>query len=265
MKIRLKFSKKGNLRFIGHLDVMRYFQKLNRRAKLDIKYSNGFSPHQEMSFATPLGLGLTSDAEYVDIEFNSVPGKKELIERMNAVSLPELQIVDACLLPDNAKNAMASLAAADYTLSFREGYEPWKAGPWAESQALESCPDAGLFPEGENNDTAKGLFSDIDDFFRKLEAFLLQPEILTEKKTKTSVKEVDLAKQIRKYERRGDTVFLRVDTGSSSNLKPELVMEIFWKSQGAEFDELVFRVKRDELYGEEKGEIKALIAYGTDF
>ena len=237
MKIRLKFSKQGNLRFIGHLDVMRYFQKLNRRAKLDVKYSNGFSPHQEMSFATPLGLGLTSDGEYADIEFNSVPPKQELIACMNAVSLPDLQITDACLLPDDAKNAMASLAAADYTLKFREGYEPWE----------------------------KGLFSDMGDFFTKLESFLNQPEILTEKKTKTSVKEVDLAKQIRKYERRGDSIFLCVDTGSASNLKPELVMETFFRSLGFDYDPLTFSVNRDELYGEEDGKLRALIDYGADF
>ena len=249
MKIRLKFSKQGNLRFIGHLDVMRYFQKLNRRAGLDVKYSNGFSPHQEMSFATPLGLGLTSDGEYVDIEFNSAPHKEELIARMNEVSLPDLQITEACLLPDDAKNAMASLAAADYTLRFREGYEPWKEA------ALK-----GL--SGTSDKENPRPFSDIEDFFLKLEAFLSQPEIPTEKKTKTSVKTVDLAKQIRKYERRGDTVFLCVDTGSASNLKPELVMETFFQSLGQSYPPLTFIVNRDELYGMEEGRLKALIAYG---
>ena len=46
MKIRIKYSKLGNLRFIGHLDVMRYFQKEIRRAGLDVSYSKGYSPHQ---------------------------------------------------------------------------------------------------------------------------------------------------------------------------------------------------------------------------
>lgn len=48
MKIRIKFSKQGNMRFIGHLDIMRYFQKAMRRADVDIRYSEGFSPHQIM-------------------------------------------------------------------------------------------------------------------------------------------------------------------------------------------------------------------------
>lgn len=51
MKIRIRFRKYGVMKFIGHLDVMRYFQKAMRRAHIDICYSEGFSPHQIMSFA----------------------------------------------------------------------------------------------------------------------------------------------------------------------------------------------------------------------
>ena len=68
MKIRIKFRKYGNMKFIGHLDVMRYFQKAIRRADVGIRYSEGFSPHQIMSFAAPLGVGITSEGEYLDIE-----------------------------------------------------------------------------------------------------------------------------------------------------------------------------------------------------
>ena len=51
MKVRVKFSKEGPIKFIGHLDVMRYFQKAIRRAGIDIAYSAGFSPHPILSFA----------------------------------------------------------------------------------------------------------------------------------------------------------------------------------------------------------------------
>ena len=66
MKIRIKFRKYGTMKFIGHLDVMRYFQKAIRRSEVNIRYSEGFSPHQIMSFAAPLGVGITSKGEYVD-------------------------------------------------------------------------------------------------------------------------------------------------------------------------------------------------------
>ena len=64
MNIRIKFRKYGAMKFISHLDVMRYFQKAMRRAGIDICFSEGFSPHMIMSFAAPLGVGLTSGGEY---------------------------------------------------------------------------------------------------------------------------------------------------------------------------------------------------------
>ena len=77
MKIRIKFRKYGTMKFIGHLDVMRYFQKAIRRAEVNIRYSEGFSPHQIMSFAAPLGVGITSEGEYVDIEVLDTENSKK--------------------------------------------------------------------------------------------------------------------------------------------------------------------------------------------
>ena len=79
MKIRIKFRKYGVMKFIGHLDMMRYFQKAMRRAEIDIAYSEGFSPHQIMSFAAPLGVGITSDGEYLDIEVHSTRNSIESV------------------------------------------------------------------------------------------------------------------------------------------------------------------------------------------
>lgn len=68
MKVRIKFRKYGILKYIGHLDVMRFFQKAMRRADIPIAFTGGYSPHMIMSFAQPLGLGVTSEGEYLDIE-----------------------------------------------------------------------------------------------------------------------------------------------------------------------------------------------------
>ena len=79
MKVRIKFSKEGPVKFVGHLDTMRYFQKAIRRADIDICYSEGYSPHMIMSFASPLGLGLESDGEYMDIRINGSISSKEAV------------------------------------------------------------------------------------------------------------------------------------------------------------------------------------------
>ena len=81
MRLRIKFRKYGPVRFIGHLDVMRFFQKAIRRAGIDVAYSGGFSPHQIMSFASPLGVGLESDGEYLDIEVSACASSAECVKR----------------------------------------------------------------------------------------------------------------------------------------------------------------------------------------
>ena len=63
MRVRIKYSKQGLFKFIGHLDMMRCFQKLLRRAGVDVTFSEGYSPHMVMSYAFPLGVGMTSDPE----------------------------------------------------------------------------------------------------------------------------------------------------------------------------------------------------------
>lgn len=103
MKVRIKFSKQGPVKFIGHLDVMRYFQKAIRRAGIDIKYSEGFSPHQIMSFAAPLGLGLTSNGEYMDIEVNSMSSCETMVKQLNAVMVEGIEVLECHKLEDNAK------------------------------------------------------------------------------------------------------------------------------------------------------------------
>lgn len=112
MKIRIKFRKYGTMKFIGHLDVMRYFQKAIRRAEVNIRYSEGFSPHQIMSFAAPLGVGITSKGEYVDIEVLDTENSKKMVDRLNAVMSEGFEILEYKLLPDDAANAMSIVAAA---------------------------------------------------------------------------------------------------------------------------------------------------------
>ena len=124
MKIRIKFLKQGSMKFIGHLDMMRYFQKVMRRADVKIRYSEGFSPHQIMSFAAPLGVGITSNGEYLDIEVTETESSAVMTNRLNQVMVDEIRVLSYKKLEDSSKNAMSIVAAADYTLTFRERYKP---------------------------------------------------------------------------------------------------------------------------------------------
>ncbi|HCE73236.1 MAG TPA: Fe-S oxidoreductase, partial [Lachnospiraceae bacterium] len=117
MRVRIQYSKQGLLKFIGHLDMMRCFQKLLRRAGVDVTFSEGYSPHMVMSYAFPLGVGMTSDSEYVDVDLNRAYSSRELVSLLNEAAPEGLHVLDAREVPLGKGNkGMTLVARADYTL-----------------------------------------------------------------------------------------------------------------------------------------------------
>jgi radical SAM-linked protein len=66
-RLRIKFSRGPEIKFISHLDIVRLWQRAFNRAGVEIAYSSGFTPHPKISLAAPLPLGVTSEAELMDI------------------------------------------------------------------------------------------------------------------------------------------------------------------------------------------------------
>ncbi len=112
MKVRFKYSRQGELRFIGHLDIMRYFQKAMRRAGIDIRYSEGMSPHMIMSFALPLSVGQTSDCEYMDVELNTPISREEALSRLNSVMAEGIRVTDMIQAAEGKAGKAMSLVSA---------------------------------------------------------------------------------------------------------------------------------------------------------
>lgn len=207
MKVRIKFRKWGVMKFIGHLDVMRYFQKAMRRANIDIAYSTGFSPHQIMSFAAPLGVGLTSDGEYLDIEANSVSTSKDCVDALNDTMVDGIEVVSFRLLPEDAQNAMSVVAAADYRVSFSKEM-------LTRQFDYEDIDFETLFT------TVNGR--SLEEF---LDQFSSRKEILIQKKTKKSEAVVDIRPMIYQLGYADHAFVMKLATGSAANLKPSLVLE----------------------------------------
>lgn len=213
MKLRIKFSKKGPLRFIGHLDIMRYFQKAIRRSDIDIAYSTGFSPHQIMSFAAPLGVGVESEGEYFDIEANSVTTAEDMIMRLNAEMAEGMVITGMRILPDNAKNAMASVKAASYRLNWKDGY----------------TPDYNLT--------------------EAVARFHASAEVLYTKQTAKSVIERNLKEAV--YELKAideRTIYMLVDASSAGNVKPGAVIECLAGFYEKNYDSNAIQVTREDTF-----------------
>lgn len=225
MKARIKFRKYGVLRFIGHLDVMRFFQKLMRRADIPIAFTGGYSPHMIMSFASPLGIGLTSDGEYLDVELTAPVDSREAVKRMNAECVEGIEVISIRQIPDEKKmTGMTILAAADYLVSVKSGSLPdsWKNG-----------------------------FAD----------FMAQKEIRVVKQTKRSEREVDIRPLVYGWEIREDNIWLQLAAGSTDNLKPDLVMETFLSRRGIPEGSVSFAYHRLEMYADMgKNEERSLVA-----
>ncbi len=228
MKVRIRFKKEGVMKYIGHLDVMRYFQKLLRRADIPIAYSQGLSPHQIMSFAMPLSTGLESDGEYVDIEITERITTDEAKRRMNAHNVEGIEILSFKELPDGAKNAMASISAADYTVSFREGFKP--------------------------------SFSCIDTLRRMYD----EDSINVVKQTKKSESVVDIKPGIYSIDGDDEKIHLCLSCGSVLNIKPELVIGAAFNREGADLPEFALSIRRNEIYTDIDGNRVSLDMIGTD-
>lgn len=212
LKARIKFRKNGVMKFIGHLDVMRYFQKAMRRADIPIAYTGGYSPHMIMSFANPLGVGLTSDGEYFDIELTEPIASKEAVRRLNETMVEGMEVVSFVEIPDEKKSTgMAIVEAADYL-----------------SRSIGEALPSG--------------------WQEKLAGFLDEPEILIRKKTKKSEQEVNIRPMIYALEAREEGIFMQVATGSRENLKPSTVLEAFLVYLGLEPDAVSFAHHRLEVY-----------------
>ena len=114
--LRLKFSRKGPVAYLGHLDILRYFQKAIARAEIDIKYSEGFNPHMILSFAYPLGVSMETEGDYADITVNTYNSLEDIKDSLNSVMNEGISIISVSIVPDDALNAMASVALADYSI-----------------------------------------------------------------------------------------------------------------------------------------------------
>lgn len=231
MKLRIKYTKTGVLRFIGHLDVMRLFQKAIRRAKLEVSYSKGFSPHQIISFAAPMPLGMTSEGEYFDGEFDRITSTEDMMKRLND-TLPEgVSVIDIVILDEGAKPSMSIVSASDYYIYRNEECE----------------------------------FDNISILQDAVEKFMAQDAVMIMRKTKTKEEMADIKPAIYDLKVKNNGIYMLLASGSAYNLKPELVVSALCDTAGIEYNRYDYMVHRLETYMGDKDLLKPLSAAGKRF
>jgi len=114
---RLRFARSGSLSYVGHLDLMRTFERSLRRAELPLLHSQGYNPRPMLVFALPLGVGISTTDDYLDVSFAEEVDCGHLMEAL-APKLPAgLCVLDAWPVPETSTSIMALVSAASYRLT----------------------------------------------------------------------------------------------------------------------------------------------------
>lgn len=220
MRQRLKFRKEGPIRFVGHLDLMRTFQKTFRRANIPIAYSEGFNPHQVFSFATALAVGISSEGEYVDLKLTQDVPVEVIMAAVNNTTPPGIHVEAGVILQDKEPKAMAALAAAQYHI---DDYK----------QAITPA---------------------------MIEALLKQSEVIVQKTNKKGkVKDFDLRPGIYDLQVEKGQVRMLIATGSEMNIKPEMILQVLLEKTDTPYERGDFAFHRKELFHRIDGDLQPLL------
>lgn len=226
--MRLKFIKRGNMIYISHLDLMRFFQRTFRRAGIMLKHTEGFNPQPKMSFATALALGTSSDGEYMDVELDSDISSEELLEKLNENLSEDIKILKA-KERDGKESIMSLIEWGQYVVKVKSNTE-----------------------------------YRIEEVQEKVDSFLKLEEIIElkekKKKNKVTTREVNIRPNIKRLDlmtaENGEIMInMFLKTGSNGNLKPETVLAKLAEYTGLDFNLDSTRVHRVDLFVERDGKI----------
>lgn len=214
------FNKAPRLRHIGHLDIQRAMQRALRRSGLPVAYSKGFNPHILVSFASALSTGAAGLREIMEVTLEREVTEETFLTAMNRALPPEMQLLEVHTVPDRHPAYMAMVCAASYDIEIMENS--------VATQVAE-----------------------------KLTAFLQQETILTERKTKSGIKECDIKPLLLEISMEGRVLHAKMVLTERESCKPNMLVNALAAYCGME----PFRtmVVRKQLFGQdEAGQIVPL-------
>ncbi len=196
---RITYEKGERVKYISHLDFIRCWGRAFKRAKMPVKYSNGFNPHILLNIALPCPVGVSSSCEMLDIAFVEKIACDEIKEKMTS-ALPDA--IRVLKVEENAgMNDFYDILSASYTVMF--------------------------------NSSDK---INIDEF-NNAESFMIEKKSkrgMKEVNIKDFVQEVSLLEN----DGCGYKIRIRIDAGNQSNLKPDLLLGAMQSFFGATFSDI---------------------------
>lgn len=196
--VRIRFSKVGDLQYISHLDLHRTFCRLLVRAGFPVWYSEGYSPHPHLVFATPLSVGAESLCEYLDVSLAGTPedlDMTDLAARLADTGIAGLSVEEVYL----PATKFSEITDCDYRIEIKTD--------GADAALARACEDV-----------------------------LCQTPLYTVKRTKSGEREVDISPQIRRvsaaFADGRIQIAARLCADSSSFLNPEYLIKVLRENCG---------------------------------
>ena len=196
MRMLFEFGKGGRLRYISHLDLQRFMQRALRRTDLPVAYSQGFSPHPQMAFASALAMGWSSDVEILDVKLTDAVDEEHAREQLDRALPPEMPVHRARLVEDRFPAMMAKLVWADYTIEL-------------------------------SGASAETVVSAID-------GYMTEESVIALRKTKSGEKPADIRKMTASLRADGTTVYARLMLTELATVKPDLLLNTLAERAGVE-------------------------------
>lgn len=224
--LRLKYRKLGYMKFLGHLDMVRLMERSFRRAQLPLEFSGGFNPRPKVNFAAPLPVGVTSDAEVLEVNLTTTIDVATLLKNQKKYFPEGIELIAGRFVQlegASKKKLMSSVTSCQYLISV----------------ISDAKPDQELFEKW-------------------MTSYMLQDEIIIEKKNKKKkIVQKDIRPAIRNFsivsvDPTGHLVLAaHLDAGSESNLKAEVLMASFSEFEGVSLDLDTLRLHRQKIYAGE--------------
>ena len=120
-RLRIRFKRGPEIRFISHLDIIRLWQRAFRRAGISLAYSEGFNPHPRISLAAPLALGVTSEAELMDIFVARGVSPHNLEAAVSCQLPPGISIREVYLIATTLPSLQSRIRYAEYRVEVETG------------------------------------------------------------------------------------------------------------------------------------------------
>ncbi|HKL10959.1 MAG TPA: TIGR03936 family radical SAM-associated protein [Clostridia bacterium] len=158
-RIRARYEKRGRVKYLGHLEMIKVFERAFRRVGVPLKYTEGFNPHPKMSFALPSSVGFSSIGEYIDVEVTEAVKMDKFIDAMNSALPDGLKVIAGGYVDIKAKSLMSLVDYSEFEIDFPMDAETDKDSILEFEKILETGP----IPARKRTKSGKFVEKDLKD------------------------------------------------------------------------------------------------------